>query len=88
MLASDYYYPSQLQAAARLQADGIAPLAEIWPLLSANAARACGLGDRGRLSPGQRGDVIALARRDGALSVEAVFSAGRPVMVRDSARLN
>jgi alpha-D-ribose 1-methylphosphonate 5-triphosphate diphosphatase len=88
VLASDYYYPSQLQAAARLEADGIAPLADIWPLLSANAAQACGLVDRGALSPGQRGDVIALARREGALSVEAVFSAGRPVMVRDGARLN
>jgi alpha-D-ribose 1-methylphosphonate 5-triphosphate diphosphatase len=88
VLASDYYYPSQLQAAARLETDSVGPLAAVWPLISANAARACGLDDRGRLGSGQRGDVVALARRDGALSVEAVFRAGRPVMVRDGARLS
>ena len=88
VLASDYFYPSQLQAAARLEADGVAPLARVWPLISENAARACGLGDRGRLDPGQRGDVIALVRTEAGLEVEAVFRAGRPVMVRDAARLN
>ena len=87
VLASDYFYPAQLQAAARLEADGVAPLAGIWPLISANAARSCGLDDRGWLKSGQRGDVVALARTDAGLSVEAVFRAGEPVMVRDAARL-
>ncbi len=88
VLASDYYYPSQLQAAARLEADGVVSLAEAWPLISANAAQACGLDDRGRLEAGQRGDIIALVRHGNALSVEAVFCAGQPVMIRDAARLN
>lgn len=88
VLASDYFYPAQLHAAARLEADGVAPLAEIWPLISGNAVRACGLHDRGTLEAGQRGDVVALARTGEGLSVEAVFRAGEPVMVRDAARLN
>ena len=88
VLASDYFYPSQLQAAARLEKDGVATLADAWPLISSNAARACGLTDRGTLDPGQRADVIALTRTDGGFSVEAVFRAGDPVMVRDTARIS
>lgn len=88
VLASDYYYPAPLQAAARLEADGVAPLAGAWPLISANAARSCGVMDRGTFAAGQRGDVIALTRNGGALTVEAVFSGGAPVMVRDPSRLS
>lgn len=88
VLASDYFYPAQLHAAARLEADGVAPLADVWPLISGNAVRACGLDDRGTLETGQRGDIVALARTEGGLSVEAVFRAGEPIMVRDAARLN
>lgn len=87
VLASDYFYPSMLQAVQRLQADGVLALDRAWPLVSSNAARACGLTDRGTLVPGQRADVIALARTDAGLSVRAVFRAGRPVMVLDAARI-
>jgi alpha-D-ribose 1-methylphosphonate 5-triphosphate diphosphatase len=57
ILASDYYYPAMLAAVARLQADGVAPLPELWKLVAANPARASGLGDRGRIAPGMRADL-------------------------------
>ena len=87
VLASDYYYPSMLQALTRLKADGVLPLDQAWRLMSSNAARACGLSDRGTLEPGQRGDVIALARTSAGLTLEAVFRGGEPVLVRDAARI-
>ncbi|MBI1384527.1 MAG: alpha-D-ribose 1-methylphosphonate 5-triphosphate diphosphatase [Rhizobiales bacterium] len=60
VLASDYYYPSLLQAAARLAGRQGTDLASVWPLISTNAARAMRLGDRGRLAPGARADVVVL----------------------------
>lgn len=87
VLASDYFYPSMLQAVQRLEADGVLPPDRVWPLVTSNAARACGLTDRGDLMPGQRGDVIALARTGTGFSVQAVFRRGRPVMVLDAARI-
>ena len=88
VLASDYYYPSLLQSAVRLETDGVLSLDQAWPLISANPARACGLTDRGTLAVGQRGDVIAMERTGSGLSVQAVFRAGEPVMVRDAARIS
>ena len=38
VLASDYYYPAQLLAAFRLDADRVLPLADAWDLISAAAA--------------------------------------------------
>ncbi len=60
ILASDYYYPAMLGAVARLHADRIAPLADLWRLVSLNPARAMGLADRGRIAPGQRADLVLL----------------------------
>lgn len=60
ILASDYFYPAMLGAMARLHGDGIAPLHQVWRLVSANAATAMGLTDRGRISPGQRADLLLL----------------------------
>ena len=87
VLASDYYYPSMLQAVLRLEREGVVPIEQAWPLVSANAAAAAGLEDRGAMLPGQRGDMIALARTETGVSVEAVFRGGRPVMVLDGARV-
>ena len=86
VLASDYFYPAQLQAVAKLCPDGGDDMARAWDLISLNAARACGLDDRGRLAPGQRADVVALRRHAGGLSVEAVFAGGRAVYVTDPSR--
>lgn len=60
ILASDYFYPAMLGAMVRLTADRVAPLAELWKLVSLNPARAMGLTDRGRIAPGQRADLVLL----------------------------
>lgn len=60
ILASDYYYPAMLGAMVRLQADRVAPLPDLWRLVSANPARAMGLADRGRIAPGLRADLVLL----------------------------
>lgn len=89
ILASDYYYPAPLLAAFRLAADGILPLHEAWPLVSAAPAAAAGLGDRGRLAPDCRADVIlvddAIAMRP---RVVAVIAGGRLVHMTEAGRLS
>src|SRR5258705_8895333 len=47
VLASDYYYPSQLAAAFNLERKYGLPLPQAWPLVSGNAADAPGLPGRG-----------------------------------------
>ncbi len=79
VLASDYYSPAPLLAPFRLAADGVLPLAEAWALVSANAAAAAGLPDRGALAAGQRGDVILVDAAGGLPRVAAAFVAGRKV---------
>jgi alpha-D-ribose 1-methylphosphonate 5-triphosphate diphosphatase len=87
VLASDYYYPALLLAPFRLQAQGIATLEAAWPLVSANAARALGLTDRGSIGIGRRADVIAVDASDPALPVVvATFATGRPVYIADGLR--
>lgn len=65
ILASDYYYPAMLAAVARLQADGVGALAEMWKLVSANPAQALGLQDRGEIALGRRADLVLLDWPDG-----------------------
>jgi alpha-D-ribose 1-methylphosphonate 5-triphosphate diphosphatase len=88
VLASDYYYPAQLLAAFRLDADGVLPLPQAWDLISAAPARAAGLSDRGVLAEGYRADVILV---DDAVPlrprVVAVIAAGRLVHLTDASRL-
>jgi alpha-D-ribose 1-methylphosphonate 5-triphosphate diphosphatase len=71
ILASDYYYPALAQAPFVLEAQSGIPLATGWGLVSANPARAAGLGDRGTIANGARGDIV-LMRRNGAGSAEVV----------------
>ncbi len=74
-LASDYHYPAMLGAAAGLLAQG-RPIEAIWPLVSSGPADLLGLGDRGRIAPGLRADLIVT---DPELTrVFATFAAGRP----------
>ncbi|WP_424811881.1 alpha-D-ribose 1-methylphosphonate 5-triphosphate diphosphatase [Roseococcus sp. YIM B11640] len=73
VLASDYHWPALLAAPFRMAARGVMNLAQAWALVSSNAADALGLGDRGRIAPGLRGD-LALVTPDGGLA--AVFSRG------------
>ena len=65
ILASDYFYPAMLAAVARLRADGIGSLADLWPLVAANPAEASGLTDRGRIAPGLRADLVLIDWPDG-----------------------
>jgi alpha-D-ribose 1-methylphosphonate 5-triphosphate diphosphatase len=69
VLASDYYYPAMLNAVARLQADGVAPLHALWPLVSANPAAASGLTDRGQIAPGLRADLVLIDWPHGGVPV-------------------
>jgi len=66
VLASDYYYPSQLVAAFRLADKGVADFADCWRLVSANPARAVGLADRGEIAVGQRADLVLIDDRNGS----------------------
>jgi len=71
ILASDYYYPAMLAAVARLQADGIGRLPDLWKLVAANPAAALGLSDRGEVTVGRRADLLLLD-----------WPEGRPPVVR------
>jgi len=77
ILASDYYYPAMLGAIARLIADGVGVLHDLWPLVAANPARAMGLTDRGEITVGQRADLIVLDWND-VPAVGQTWVAGRP----------
>jgi alpha-D-ribose 1-methylphosphonate 5-triphosphate diphosphatase len=88
VLASDYYYPAQLLAAFRLDADRVLPLADAWDLVSAGPAMAAGLTDRGVLAEGRRADIILV---DDAIPLRprivGVIAAGRLVHLTESDRL-
>ena len=69
ILASDYYYPAMLAAVARLQADGIGQLPDLWKLVSTNPAAALGLADRGEIAAGHRADLVLLDWPEGGTPV-------------------
>jgi alpha-D-ribose 1-methylphosphonate 5-triphosphate diphosphatase len=84
VLASDYYYPAQLMAAFKLARDGRLDLAAAWGLISANAARAAGLDDRGTIADGRRADLVLVDDGDGHLPrVVATIVAGRTAYLAD-----
>lgn len=75
VLASDYHWPSLLEAPFALARRGRMPLERAWALVSANPAAAAGLADRGALLPGRRGDVVVVDAAGPA--VVATFCGGR-----------
>lgn len=78
ILASDYFYPALLAAAARLRRENRAPLERIWATLSANPARASHLDDRGEIAPGKRADLVLLDwPPDSVPAVRLTLSGGR-----------
>ncbi|WP_303980011.1 alpha-D-ribose 1-methylphosphonate 5-triphosphate diphosphatase [Dongia mobilis] len=87
VLTSDYYYPALMSAAFTLVNLGLADLGIAWNLVSANAADAVGLADRGRLAVGQRADLLLVSWQEGSLprliatfvNGEAVFTADNPM---------
>jgi alpha-D-ribose 1-methylphosphonate 5-triphosphate diphosphatase len=78
ILASDYYYPAMLAAVARLHADGVATIPDLWKLVAAHPAAALGLSDRGEIAPGRRADLVLIDWPDGRPpAVRQCLSAGR-----------
>lgn len=78
ILASDYYYPAMLLGLARLKADGVGQLHELWPLVSGNPARASGLHDRGTIETGKQADLILVDWPEGGVpAVRRTWVAGR-----------
>jgi alpha-D-ribose 1-methylphosphonate 5-triphosphate diphosphatase len=79
VICADYHAPSLLPSAFRLMRDGLMDLPTAVRMVSANAAHAAGLTDRGAIQPGLRADLV-IARLDSAgfPQVEATFLAGRP----------
>ena len=76
-LASDYYYPSLLAAAARMMDRGQMAENDVWNLVSGNPARAAGLTDRDALRPGARADIVVFGREGNTVGVDAVFTQGK-----------
>lgn len=78
VLASDYFYPSLLTAISQLvNTQGFA-LHEVWPLVSANAAKAVGLADRGSIAPNMQADLVLIDWPENQMpAIRQTFSAGR-----------
>jgi alpha-D-ribose 1-methylphosphonate 5-triphosphate diphosphatase len=88
VLASDYYYPAPLLAAFRLVTSGTLALEQAWALVSEAPARAVGLGDRGRIAPGQRGDLVLVdASNHDRPRLVATIAGGRVVYLNEAERL-
>jgi len=87
VLASDYYYPAQLLAAFRLVAEDVLPLPAAWALLSATAAAAARLTDRGTIASGRRADLILVDTQDARPRVVATIVAGRIVHLVEADRI-
>ena len=75
VLCSDYFYPAMLPAAWSLGHRGPLSLAQAWALVSANAATAAGLADRGVIADGKRADIVLVD--PAGPSIVATFAAGR-----------
>jgi alpha-D-ribose 1-methylphosphonate 5-triphosphate diphosphatase len=88
VLASDYYYPAPLLAALRLAAEQVVPLHAAWALISATAATAAGLPDRGTIACGRRADLVLVDTRAERPRVVATIVAGRIVHLVDAERIN
>lgn len=78
VLCSDYFYPCLLRAPFILAARGVLDLPRAWDLVAGNAAAAGGLADRGRIAPGQRGDVLLVDASGPAPRLVATIAAGVP----------
>jgi alpha-D-ribose 1-methylphosphonate 5-triphosphate diphosphatase len=77
VLSSDYVPFSLVHAPFVLADSGDCKnLAEAFGLVTANPARAVGLGDRGRIEPGLRADLVRIRRRNGVPVVVSVWREG------------
>lgn len=83
-LCSDYVPSTLLPAVFLLARELDQSLPWATRLVTANPARAMGLGDRGRLEAGLRADLIAVKEVAGQPLVQATWYGGRPVLAADS----
>ena len=81
ILSSDYVPSSLIEAVFKLAAsDAGINLAQAVRLAAVNPARAVGLGDRGEIAPGRRGDLVRVRMLDDAPMVRAVWREGERVV--------
>ena len=81
ILSSDYVPSSLIEAVFKLAAcDAGINLAQAVRLAALNPARAVGLGDRGEIAPGRRGDLVRVRMLDDAPMVRAVWREGERVV--------
>lgn len=78
-LSSDYHPPSLLAAAYELPTAGCCDWPRAIGLITDGPARLAGLDDRGRIAPGLRADLVAVARRPAGPGVAQVWRAGTPL---------
>ena len=78
VLVSDYVWGAMLPAAFALVERGAATLPQAWALISANAARAANLADRGRIVLHARADLVLVDPRPPTPRIAATLVAGRP----------
>ncbi len=88
-LASDYLPSTLLGAVGRLVADRVATLPEAIALVTTGSADTVGLGDRGRLTPGSRGDLVVFDLDAGLPTIRLVVSqsVSTAASIRDERRL-
>ncbi|MEM9474258.1 MAG: alpha-D-ribose 1-methylphosphonate 5-triphosphate diphosphatase [Pseudomonadota bacterium] len=78
VLASDYYYPAMLAAVDRLDRERRADRLTLWSLVSAGAARAMKLEDRGDIAVGKRADLVLVDWPEGhAPAIRGTWVKGR-----------
>lgn len=78
ILATDYYPPSMLLSAFKLDEEGVLPIEKSIQLVSKNPANAVGLMDRGHIQVGLRADLVFIS--DGTpVRVHATFKEGMPI---------
>ncbi|MGY6273403.1 alpha-D-ribose 1-methylphosphonate 5-triphosphate diphosphatase [Achromobacter denitrificans] len=78
-LCSDYQPSTLIAAAFAVAAQTDLTLPQAAALVTLNPAQACGLADRGRIAPGLRADLVAVARVGGQPLISHTWSAGRLV---------
>ena len=79
VLTSDYVPGSLLDAAFKLTALGL-DLPQTIAMVSANPADVLGFGDRGRIAPGLRADLLRVRLVGGVPTIRAIWIAGRRLL--------
>ncbi|MGP9788856.1 alpha-D-ribose 1-methylphosphonate 5-triphosphate diphosphatase [Roseinatronobacter sp. NSM] len=74
-LISDYYIPALAQAAWTIADARALSFAHAWEMISTRPAAIMGLGDRGRLCPGQRADLVVM--NPNTRRIEATIANGK-----------